>query len=295
MKGKKILVVSNCVSYGIANSLEYLAPGFRVEAIPFTVLLGKIKDGEITGPIEADLLVISDQAINSLEQHAVSEFLPQQDRVIVPYFRFARYQPDIAYITLNGRSVKGPLGDYHSRIAFRAFEKGYSADRAAELFKREVFSKLGYLRTHEQEKANLISAYGRQGLDIRGHFTSWSRNGSFMHSLNHPRIQCLFDISREIVKQLGIPNVLDAYSEIECPIIDNLLNSAVWPVYPEIAECYGFGGHYLFKPEGSYRPMSLDEFLQSSMDTYEALSRQGTLSELAVSPSAADDALEQIL
>lgn len=50
---------------------------------------------------------------------------------------------------------------------------------------------------------------------------------------------------------------------------DNLLQGPCYPVYPEIADALGVKGSYLFKTGGSYRYLSLNEFINFSYDSYQ--------------------------
>src|SRR3546814_17406893 len=50
---------------------------------------------------------------------------------------------------------------------------------------------------------------------------------------------------------------------------DNPLNSAIFPVYPEIGEVYGVSGSYNFKINGEYRFMTLEQMIEASYDLYD--------------------------
>lgn len=88
-----------------------------------------------------------------------------------------------------------------------------------------------------------------------------------MHTINHPRIQCLFDLSKKLLEHLGI-------SYFDCkepPIYDNLMRAPIWPVYTEIASIYGCEGHYRFKPRLSSSSFGIEEFVEDSVKIYDEI------------------------
>ena len=86
-----------------------------------------------------------------------------------------------------------------------------------------------------------------------------------MHSMNHPRINAVYDLSVKIAKKLHDGLIVD--SEIKPH--DNLTVGPVYPIFPEIAERFGVGkGSYFFKPGSSYRVLDLEQFVEGSYRAY---------------------------
>src|SRR3546814_6396142 len=80
------------------------------------------------------------------------------------------------------------------------------------------------------------------------YFNEWGRQGAFMHTVNHPAVNCIRDVAKALLAESGM-------RPIDSCVLphDNLLNSAIFPVYPEIGEVYGVSGSYNFKINGEYR------------------------------------------
>ena len=58
----------------------------------------------------------------------------------------------------------------------------------------------------------------------------------------HPKIDCLNDLARAIIRRAGLPLT----NSLSRPP-DNLATGPVFPVYPEIGRRLGVAGDYLFK------------------------------------------------
>ena len=87
---------------------------------------------------------------------------------------------------------------------------------------------------------------------------------------NHPRIDALVQIARQVGRQLGASPEL-----IQFPwkgvIPDALLATGpVWPVYPVVAEVLGIRGGFVWRlADGTMLP--LDRFVAASLAGYDAL------------------------
>ncbi len=293
---KTIIVVTHCQTYGLANALSFLLPDYDVIGEDQNIFENKLKSGEALELRRCEIFVRGPQLANVSENSAYDGRLLFKRDVIVPGLQIDRYHPDICWIPHAGKMLWGPIGQNHSRIVFRAYQKGYTASEIADLFNRDTYEKAGYLRYRPGQLNNLIGRFAKFDLDISKYIAKWSRHGSFMHTINHPKIECLFDIACEIVRNLGLPSMLDDDPEIRCSIEDNLAIGAVYPVYPEIAEAYGFRGHYYFKKPHSYRMLGLRDFIEQSLVCYEAAHKEEPLGDVSFyTPHYSDDRLAKII
>ena len=183
--------------------------------------------------------------------------------VVLPAIYFDGYHPDLCYIRQPEGFLTGPLHDYHSSIAFAAFLCGCGPQEAAKFYKTEVYRRCGYFNSWTGAKTALISDFASLGYDLTDHIVRWSLDGPFMHSVNHPRINVIYDLARMFVESME----LKAHPPYLLPA-DNLANGPLFPVYPELGEAMGVEGSYLFKPLGLYRYLSLEEFLSGCFESY---------------------------
>lgn len=181
----------------------------------------------------------------------------------VPHIMFHGYHPDLCYLAESGPLSKGPLGHYHSAIAYAAFRRGLDEAGAVALFREEVYAALGYLDAWHPAREALLEDYRQCGFELEDTFVRWSRSGPFMHTFNHPRIHCLRDLAALILRRAG------RHAE-RSDIIphDNLTNGPISPVYPEIGRRIGVQGSYQFKPGGQYRLMTLEQYVAASFGVY---------------------------
>ena len=276
------LLLYNCQVMGLGNSLnllsddidvEYYDPnGFRKQA---KSILNRLQ--------HYDRILVAPQ----LERELGEEWMGNAKVWRIPTISFNAYHPDICYLLESGSSLKGPLGDYHSLIAYAAFACGLSEARALALYRESVYADLGYFERWDQARTALLGNFTSHGFDIATHFVDWSRNGPFMYSFNHPRVHCVRDIAKAILARAGLdPVYRDALPH------DNLANGPVFPVYPEIAARLGVDGSYLFKLGGKYRFIRLDEFVSESFRIYRDTPRIGIRPEFARMLDKAMDAIK---
>ena len=250
------LLLGNCQVFGLANCLRVLSPGLAVEAWD---LASYQRDGDALDArlSDFDRILVMDQA---------SDLLPmaEDERIArLPGLYFSGYHPDLCYLAQDGPLSRGPLGHYHSAIAYAGFALGFDVARTLGFFNRETYERLGYFDAWTPARNLLLDAFARDGFDLRLRFVDWVRKGPFMHTINHPRIDVLLDVARMLLEQAGV-----AHADPGFVPEDNLVKSAVFPVYPELASSLGVGGTYRFKPGGEYRVMGLDEFVAASFDAY---------------------------
>jgi len=258
------LLVFNCQALGLANCLSLAAPSVAVEYCDFPRF--RKNPAEYLDRIgEFDLVITSPQ----LQRTQYADFGALAPTRLVPTMVFDAYHPDLCLLHEGEALLKGPLGDYHSSLAFAAWRQGLSQADARKLFAAKTYERLGYFDRWAPARQRLLSGFAAQGLDIAGAFARWTDDASaFMHSVNHPAIRCLRDVARLVVRAAG----LEDRSQHFAPH-DNLLNGPMFPVFPEIAERYSVEGSYRFKLGGQYRHVDLAEFIRGSYETYDRTGR----------------------
>jgi hypothetical protein len=154
--------------------------------------------------------------------------------------------------------IEGPIGPYHSALAFFAYRAGLAADAALKLFNRDVFDTVGYFDVWNGATEALLKDGQRFGLDFREDVLRWTRRGCFMYSSIHPKPFVFFDFARQLMDKAGVPMKPVNFDDYA---VDDLVRGAVYPVYPDIAEFYGIRGSYVFKgPEHAPGGLDIGDF-----------------------------------
>lgn len=250
------ILIGNCQVHGLAQCLAALSRGLVVEAID-----------EPTYIRDADKLHATLDGFDRIL--AMDVMLPKLPAVTGPrVFRlpavlFSGYHPDFCYLSRVGPLSRGLLGQYHSVTAYSAFVLGMDVHATIALFERGMYEAMGGIAHWEEAKAALVRNFAASGLDVKPHFVRWSRRGVFMHTMNHPRIDVLMDVARLLLRQAGLEVVDPGLFPM-----DNLLSGPVLPVYPDVGARLGVQGNYWFKLGGNYRMIGLEEFVESSFETY---------------------------
>ena len=255
------IIVSNCQTYGLANTLQAQTDGVKVEGID--ILLFQSSPEFYLNKIEqSDRLLISRDMRNVLIDAGLSDDKPWTE---VPAFIFRAYHPDLTYIKCRGVPLDGAVNHYHSAIVYACFKAGMDEHEAVKRFNGDLFERCGYLDLWLDERDRLVRDMAGIGIDIAAPIRRWGRGDSFMYSINHPKIRVLRDIARELIRNAGLHTIDGVEAH------DNLASGPHFAVYPEIAESLGVSGGYVFKNADSYRPFGLEEFVHRSYASYSAI------------------------
>jgi hypothetical protein len=191
---------------------------------------------------------------------------------LIPRITFPAFHPDIDYIyDSGGKHITGPVGDYQSTIAFKAWKMGYDVAQAVGLFRDDIFAHLGFYEYWEPAMDALKKEGRETNLPLDTLIQKWGKSAVWMYSMNHPCFSVLADVTRAILQREQIP-CIDA-GTAERFAYDNLKDNAVWPIYPALAAKLGVESQPLFKPPkalASYpvRYMDLQSFVEASFEAY---------------------------
>ncbi|WP_310346760.1 WcbI family polysaccharide biosynthesis putative acetyltransferase [Methylobacterium sp. BE186] len=278
-QGPKIAVLGNCQARAIAQAMRLLAPASAVDLVPF----GRLKRDHGHIDTLARALGAYDHVF---AQQFTADLIPGGDIhalraarpgiVLFPTIVFTAFHPDTLYVL--GRPERGrphfapsPMGLYHSALALAAHRLGLTLPQAITLFREEVFAPLGYLDVWDAASRELLTSAAEIGFPLNREILRWARAGSFMHIINHPKAMVVEDIARRLLAESGLAPEPVAVADY---LGDELIRDVVWPVYPEVAETFGFTGSYLFKnkPVGGAFPalFDLESFLRASFAIYDA-------------------------
>jgi hypothetical protein len=273
--GLRVLLIGNCQVATIGQLMQAMTGDTVATAIESTPSwLDRVTAGEIDlEPLLAESDLVYVQLIGSVVslvearypayRHKLRHFMP---------INYTAFHPDCVYVkTRDGRHLQGPMGDYHSSIAFWAWREGWSESEALALFRPEVYELLGFDGYDESSRKVLLEYGGLAGLPMAPLLDRWLRVGVFMHTINHPKVGALADLAAELLRREGIAPMEDLGALVE----DSLAQFPVWPVYPPVAVRYGVPGSYLFKVDrGSCPPsqpqiaLSLEQFVRGSFERY---------------------------
>lgn len=193
----------------------------------------------------------------------------------IPVVAFPAFQPDMVYaqkINPDGGSeiLRSPVGDNHSALILYGHHLGLNAQQIAALFCEDIYRAVGFFDAWTPAWEALVETGKRADLPLESMMLSWSRRGGFMHTLNHPKIIVLADIARAIARKEGAtlrPGTSDAY------LVDDLMTSTIWPIYPPIAQHLGLEGSLLFKRASLTEFYDLEQMISESIIVYDAVGR----------------------
>jgi hypothetical protein len=274
-EGKKILVLGNCQARSVASCFEALssevtAKGVEIHQSGLEELFSKRDFALHAALLRFDHILLQPPYAPLLADH----FPDLAARVrLFPALSFSAYHPDLVYIHVQSTKafLFGPLGHYNSALAFWGFSNGLSVAGTTDLFKGWAYERLGYFEYWESSRQALLTQGDSANFPLASYLDKWSRAGSFMHSVNHPKLLVFADIAQEILTRLGIPTIPAAVQYI----VDEQAEGPVWPIYPEVGERLGVEGHYCFKIERGLCPpgrpvvmLNLRDFVAGSFEVF---------------------------
>lgn len=282
---KKISIFTNCQGSNLGRCIQALT-GTRPPSFAF-VPVENIREPERGLDTVRKALAENDVVLmQPLYADAISPLLPElsQKLLLFPSISFPAFQPDQCYVRIKGTfsEVSGPLGPYHSSIAYYAWRAGMSAQQAADLFCDGVYQQLRFYDYWDSATQAMLEEGERCGMPLEGLLKQWRTRGCFMHSPNHPKLFVVADIARQVMQQLDITALPIDPLEV---VWDNLADTSIWPVYPEIARRIGIEGSYVFKGNNPGLPSKapivsydLEAFIARSFEAYAQYSQKHEIS-----------------
>lgn len=272
---KKFLLLGNCQTRALARLMRALVKDSSATAIDWSPqLLKKLsdRDDHLSELIaESDLIFTHphDDVIGLLAQNFPSTSAKIR---LIPRIFFPAFHPDIEYVEdPHGAHMIGPMGPYQSSIAFFAWTHNLTKNETLRLFCEDTYSKLGYFDYWPLSVKILVEEGNRTAISMAPLIEKWTNQGCWMYSMNHPKLFVLTDIARIVLKRENV----ELLPDVEEYVYDELKNSCVWPIYPEVGERFSFEGHYLFKRATRLElvdepvPMiALEEFIDASFEAF---------------------------
>lgn len=259
--GPRIAVVANCQSFGLAYAMKLLNLDATVHRFP-VLFKSWTSVRTLARTLKLYDYVFFQPFGPGYVRGGSSEPIVEElnDAILLPTLIFTGFHPDQVYVhdaAKAGPPINGPIGPYHSALAFFAYRAGLPVEAALRLFKREVFEIVGYFDVWNGATEALLDEGQRFALDFREDLLRWTRRGCFMYSSLHPKPFVFFDYARQLMRKAGIPMQMVNYDDYA---VDDLVRGAVYPVYPEIAESYGIQGSYVFKGANFAFELGLGQF-----------------------------------
>jgi len=229
----KVLVVGGCATRSYVEFFKKCFPEWETRS----ALLVQVNEWvEEENEAFLDYVQSADIFIGLTNREPMNSLIPDGKlNVFLPSFDFFGYHPDSIFLI----GIPSPLelGVIHSRIAVSAYLAGLSEDDALTLFNREHFEKLGYFEAFGKHKKMLFEKFDKFDIDLRERFESWSENGNFLYTVNHPHTTVFFDIACVAMRN-HFPDLLTGkvVEEARESVEDYMGDGLVWGMYPEIAE-----------------------------------------------------------
>ena len=230
----RIGVVGTCQVVGIGATFQKIWPGAEVKTWHMKPTCPDSAESIAEQLAECDLAVSQVRIVDPAAPLAFARLRETAKRaVFLPVVVFNGFQPDCIYLVVGGTPVVGPFALLHSAIIAGGFALGLPQARVARLFNALTYASLGYFEAFGIARDLLTASFRHAGHDLAPVLDRClAREGTFMHTGNHPRISILTALAHMAAVQAGM---VDGETGAPEDVEDFLAHSFQWPVYPELA------------------------------------------------------------
>ena len=263
----KALIVTNCATLAYTETLKIIRPSWDVRGVNIITatkwLTTDINSNFIEFFDSADFLVTGfpDLRQPSKKTHVIN----------IPGFSFRGLHPDVLLLPDAPPSVIDGRSRDYSRLAIAALS------RLGVFLIGNVYEELGYLNLYESERTKTELKFRRYNIEISDLFETWRETGNFLYTHIHPKVFVLSDIMRRaITGSIISSSESDKVAGRLRTVRDELADSVIWPVFPEIGEVHNIKEPFIWRKGkgGNFEEMSLDVFLSR---TFTQLRRHNNL------------------
>lgn len=227
-----LIVMSNCQTGGLDAALSAMFPDDTT--IPIAWL-----DGEpeyLRTHVQGAQIWVS--SLPRPDAEALREEVGGTAAIVpVPLLWFPGFHPDLIHVGLrSGGELESAVGPYCSAIAVWSWLQGLDPDATIERFAPATLDALGYTSGWATALAGARRLLEAAETDFDRWYADVAPKGTFMLTDNHPRIEAVIALARDVAHRIGLP-AQQVDQPWEAVVPDALaVSSAVWPVYPPIAE-----------------------------------------------------------
>jgi hypothetical protein len=272
-----VTVIGNCQTQVYRNIISAATGLDDVKGV--ITMTAEANAAEIRTRLDKSDIILSQPISNHELDFLRSESYVEDPRFhIIPNFFLNTFHPDICYIGGQSGRVTGPMGDYHSIIALKAFLSGMSELEAASKFTADTYEKMGYFDQRQTSDDELRHRFASHGIDVDRILNCAYRLGPFMYTVNHPVNTAVAIAVEELMTRIHLP-MQNSPTEVAALLPEFLKSAPIWPIYSEIAERFGVAGNILFRSgqNRGYKFMHLAEFVEQSFRVYRSMKTDGIL------------------
>jgi hypothetical protein len=281
------IIISNCQSQPLKHILSLMCRDLRFDGLGVHLIPPHKRNEtvaqfveETRGKYAVVLAVTLSDDFGPLSAARLRDTFAGSAVFTIPNFYFAGLHPDLTYMGGIGHRVRGPLGEYHSKLAVLGYMKGLSAEQTIDLFRDDVYRRLGYYDMYHESMVKLRRRDEWLDIPFTEELTRLLKEDFCFFSVNHPTS---FLVSRFCDKAAGHFEAQGLARKVSWPrcvsaFPNHLAQSAIFPIYPEVAAAHGvpYDGSYIFKPQtfGDNPATCLDmpAFVRAEFDAFRALS-----------------------
>ena len=261
----RLAVLGNCQAYAMARCIRALNPEVEIASIGWAELKSDEQVQRLVSSLEGlDAVLVQPLNHPGLEGLHPKALIRRPIRcVFFPALHFTGFHPDA--LLGPGRAGLGSLiGEWHSALILAAYLRGLPPERTEALFNAYIYGALGYYDEYAKAEQFLQMRAAQVEWDLGAELVAWRGASPFVHTPNHPKIEVMMSLARQLCAKAGLEFDADALAPA-----DPFDRFGDWPVYPQIGKRLGVPGEMVFvSPALQGRAFDLQGAIRWFYDAY---------------------------
>lgn len=231
-KKKRCVIFGNCQANALARLLRHHGPFTRkFQIVLKTVHEMSILDaGQLADEMQSvSLFIAQDVSANYLPPgtRALVEMMrPNAEALLFPVAWFNAYNPDMIYLhDEQGKKLRSPLTEYHSRIIVEAFNRDAPEREALSLLEAPTDPASAMLNV-DACLAELRRREANLDLTVADEIAQSFQEKRLFYTINHPTAVLQCSLANTILKRLGLASLRERNKKKRM----HQLNEVQWPI-----------------------------------------------------------------
>lgn len=296
-EGIKIVLIGNCQARPIADFLQLRLQNVAVDVVGAHLYFGNEISRKSEEDFEAKVrkanLIFAMPLSEKYGKISASGLKSEMDResiVFFPNIYFSGLHPDAIYLGELGSRLKGPIGDYHSKVALLGFLLGRSPIDTVLMYNEHTYHRLDFFSEVNRSLNELRRREQEVDVGVATIIENSLKDAPCFLTVNHPTAFLFVKFVDELIRFLELKNILkSAYPPLDHHLMQNPLSeAAVFPVYDEVAKFHrlNYSGGYTFKPprnEKTATLISLSRLVEMEFEAFKSVPRRDIFKSIIAS------------
>jgi len=286
-----VIIVAGCMSLSHQSICSQIIPNIKFIGCDSIEKLNSIAKSDVSDVTHIFSINYFSNDINKF----ISENNINIKFIKIPQLDFYGFHPDY-YNAFYCEDEKKIFYSKYSSIALWSYKNRISISDSEKLFNYNTYCELGYFDFYHDGMKLILNRFMECGFS-RDQFLKYAnfvnRQGKFMHSVNHPKIEVLVQFTRIFLCKANLADEDKIFSK-SVTIPDSLAFFS-YPLYPEIANEFGLKGEYIWDNGAQSNVIGIRQYLTQVYRELDDLTKGEKVINFTSIPQITYEKLENVL